>query len=316
VATFGVDVKLGGNLELLEGLEVDKDILFVDRIVFGLKQKGGRGTGARFNAARKLRVRGRFDEIAGIDGDDEVGTCADGGSACRLIGALEIRMVAEDDDKVGSGRKSQNSDAIWFEMPLRRVGTCDAHGLLGVFEVRGIVRETLFHGNAVFDESTVDSDGVEPGADFGAFEIVRQDAVPSAGKDDDGGPGVVGRRRRVKAQRRLADIREVRERSALNKAIGRFGDVGFRRALVRLGGSTGPKWKCGLLGMSERYEESECGEEKMKFHDNIVLPSASCECVFERRAGSSTEERVDRLVGDDYLAMAAVGWGGVFWEFG
>ncbi len=123
VASFGVDVKLGRNLELLEGLEVDQDILFVDRIVFGLKQKGGRGVGARIDAARKLSVRGRFDEIAGIDGDDEVGTCADGSLAGRLIGALEIRMVAEDDYEMASGREAEDTDAIGFEMPLGRVGS-------------------------------------------------------------------------------------------------------------------------------------------------------------------------------------------------
>ena len=37
MATFGVDVKLGGDLELLEGLRVNKNVLDVNGIIFGLK---------------------------------------------------------------------------------------------------------------------------------------------------------------------------------------------------------------------------------------------------------------------------------------
>ncbi len=136
----------------------------------------------------------------------------------------------------------------------------DAHGLLGVFEVGGIVRVTLLDGNAVLDESTVDSDGVEPGADFGAFEIVGQDAVSSAGKDDDGGTGVVGSGRRVKGKRRLADIREMRERPVAYKPIGRFGDIGFGSALVRFRRTVGPKRQGDLLGIRQRCKKSNSEE--------------------------------------------------------
>jgi len=59
-------------------------------------------------------------------------------------------------------------------------------------DVAGVVGEMLLDGDAVLDERAVDADGVEPGADFGAFEIVGEDAVASAWEDDDGSAGVVG----------------------------------------------------------------------------------------------------------------------------
>jgi hypothetical protein len=42
VSSFGVDMEFGGDLELLERLKVDEDVFFVDGIVFGLEEEGGR----------------------------------------------------------------------------------------------------------------------------------------------------------------------------------------------------------------------------------------------------------------------------------
>ncbi len=59
-------MELGGNLELLERLRVEKDVFYVDRIVFGLKKEGGRGGCNGIDAAGELRQsredrRGRRD---------------------------------------------------------------------------------------------------------------------------------------------------------------------------------------------------------------------------------------------------------------
>ena len=45
--------------------------------------------------------------------------------------------------------------------------------------------------DAILGEDAGDSDGVKPGADFGAFEVVGEDTVASAGEDDYGRSGVV-----------------------------------------------------------------------------------------------------------------------------
>ncbi len=45
MAALGVEVEFGRDVCLLQGLEVDEGILFVDRVVFGLKDEAGWGGG-------------------------------------------------------------------------------------------------------------------------------------------------------------------------------------------------------------------------------------------------------------------------------
>jgi len=251
VSAFGVDVKLSRNLELLERLKVDEDVFFVDGIVFSLEQEGRRSVCTGVDAARDLGEGGSIDQICGVDGDYEVGAGTDGGVGCRLAGALEVRVIAEDDDEMAAGGEAEDSDAAGIEVPFGSMSAGDAHRLLGVLEVGGVVGKVLLDGNSVLGEDAVDSNGVEPGADLGAFEVVGEDTVASAGEDDDGGSSVVGCGCGVKGQGGLADVGEVLERLATYEAVRRFGDVGLRAAAVGLRGAVGPEREGGLLGVTQ-----------------------------------------------------------------
>jgi hypothetical protein len=194
---------------------------------------------------------GSVDQVGRVDGDDEVGAGTDGGVGGGLAWALEAGVIAEDYDEMPTGREAEDTDAVEVEVPLRGVRAGDAHGLLGILEVGGVVGKVLLDGNTVLGEGAVDPDGVEPGTDLGAFEIVGEDAVASAGEDDDGGSSVAGCRCGVKGQGGLADVGEVLERLATYEAIGGFGDIGFRAAVVWLRGAVGPEREGGLLGVAQ-----------------------------------------------------------------
>ncbi len=78
-----------------------------------------------------------------------------------------------------------------IDAPFCRVGANKADGALGVFEGGGRFGE-IGAGvrDAVLEQDAVDADGVEPVADFGAFEVDGEDGVASAGEDDDRRAGV------------------------------------------------------------------------------------------------------------------------------
>jgi hypothetical protein len=148
VAAFREYVELGPDLELLEGLEVDEHVLFVDGIVLGLEQEGGWGVGGGIDAARELGEGGRLGEVGGVDADDEVRPGADGGVGCRLVKALEVGVIAEDDYEMTAGGEAEDADAVGVEVPVGGVGADDADRLLGVFEVASVFGKAFFDGNA------------------------------------------------------------------------------------------------------------------------------------------------------------------------
>ena len=51
-------------------------------------------------------------------------------------------MGAEDYGEVGSGGEAYGADAVGVDVPLGGVGAGQAHGLLGVFEVFGVLRDS------------------------------------------------------------------------------------------------------------------------------------------------------------------------------
>jgi hypothetical protein len=165
-------------------------------------------------------------------------------------------MVAENNDQVASCREAKNPNAMGIEFPLNGVRTGDSHGLLRVFKVGCVVRKFLFQGDAVLDERAVDSDGVEPGADFGAFEIVGKNAVASAGKDDDGGTSIVSGQRGIEGKIRLPYVGKVHERLAGNQAVCGFGDIGLRTTGIRLRVAAGPEGERDLLRVGKWRDES------------------------------------------------------------
>ncbi len=160
---------------------------------------------------------------------------------------------------MASGGEAEDADAFGVDVPLGGVGAGDAHGLLGVFEVGGVFREVFFVRDAVLGEDAGDSDGVKPGADFGAFEVVGEDAVASAREDDYGCSGVV-LRGFVDGEGWVADVGEVGERLAFDEAVGGLGDVFWWAFDLVVERSVGPDGD-GLLGWGCDGGEGE-GEEE------------------------------------------------------
>lgn len=224
VAALGEDVQLGWNLCLLQCLEVDQGVLFVDGIVFGLEQERGWCVRGGIDAAGQLVERWCIGQIAGIDDEREVG--AGTGLVGRLAGAFIVGVIAEDGGEVGSGGEAEDADAVRVDVPLGGVGAGDAHGLLRVFEIGSVFGIVVGEGDTIFDQNAGHADGVEPGADLGAFEIVGKDAITSTGKDEDGCASV-RRGGRVDGKGRLADVGEMHQLLSGDECVGRLGDVGL-----------------------------------------------------------------------------------------
>ena len=107
-------------------------------------------------------------------------------------------MGAQGGGKVSPGGETEYADAMRVDVPLGGTGADEAEGALGILKRGGGFGIRTGIGHAVFDQDAVDAGGVQPIADFGAFEIDGQDAVSAAGKHQDGRAGVValGRNRR------------------------------------------------------------------------------------------------------------------------
>ena len=181
VTALGEEMEFGGDPGVLERLEVDERIFDVGGVVvLCLQEKGGRGIGGGLERGRYLASGAA--EPAGIDHHLEVGARVDGGG--RNVLALEIGVSAERNGEMRSGGEADNTDTMGVDVPLGGMGTGDAHGLLCVFEVFRVFWVVGGLGHAVFDQNAGDADGVEPGADLGAFEAVRETNVGSAGTDE------------------------------------------------------------------------------------------------------------------------------------
>ena len=96
-------------------------------------------------------------------------------------------MGAEEDGEVGAGGEAHDADVGGVDVPVDGVGAGEAHGLLGVFEVRGVggivAGFAVGLGDAVLDEDAGDADGVEPVAGVEALAVPGEDAVAAAGED-------------------------------------------------------------------------------------------------------------------------------------
>ena len=86
-----------------------------------------------------------------------------------------VGMGAEEDGEVGSGGEAHDADVGGVDVPLAGVGAGEAHGLLGVLEIRGVggivAGFSRRLGDAVLDQDAGDAEGVEPVAGVGAFAI-------------------------------------------------------------------------------------------------------------------------------------------------
>ena len=269
VTASSEDVEFGWNFGLLEGLEVDEGVFLVDGIVLRLEEEGGRGVGCGIDAVGEFVECRPIGKVAGIDDDGEVGAGVE--FVDGLVGPFVVGVIAEGDDEMRPGGEAESAEAVGVDVPLCGVGASDAHGLLGVFEVGSVFRIVIGERDAVLDEEAVDPDGVEPGADLGSFEIVGEDAVASAGEDEDGCAGVFGGWSRIEGEGGLADAGEVHQRLVGYEAVSGERGVVLGAAGVGLRCAIGPERKGDLLGASERRGKKSEGQKEGGFHEAMVL---------------------------------------------
>ena len=247
MASFGEEVDLGGNFSVLQGLEVHERVFFVNGIVLRLKDEGRRSGCGGNGFGGDGRLVGPVHEIAGVEDKGEVGSGADAGveAAVFFYGCglrCKVGVDAENDGEVGSGGEAEDANAFGVDAPLGGMLAGKAHGLLRVFEVFGLFGEVAVVRNAILHQDTGDVDGVEPGADLCAFEIVGEDLVSSAGEDDDCGVAVGCGVGFVHGEGGLADIGETDDLATGDERVGGGVRVPFRAfGGAGLGRSVGPE---------------------------------------------------------------------------
>ena len=193
VAAFGVEVEFGGDFGLFEGEEIGGGVFYVDWVVFCLNDEGGRGLGGGMDVELvEVAVFG-VGEVAGVDDDGEVG------AAGLLVGGVDggvepfVVVGAEGDGEVGSGGEAEDADAVGIDLPFSGVGADQAYGALRVVEgCGGFGHVGAGVGDAVLEQDAGDAFGVEPVADFSAFEVDGENVVSAAGEDDYGCAGAGG----------------------------------------------------------------------------------------------------------------------------
>ena len=190
MAALSVEVEFGGDFGVFQGQEIDGCVFYVNGVVFGLDDEGGRG----LLGGKDIGIGGEVllgeGKVAGIDDYGEVWATAElVGGIDGIVEAL-IEVSAEGGGEMGSGGEAQNADAMRVDVPLRSVFADYADGALGVLEGgRGLGIGTGVR-DAVFEENAGDAGGGEPVADFGAFEIDGEDVIGASRKDDNGGTGI------------------------------------------------------------------------------------------------------------------------------
>ncbi len=145
-------------------------------------------------------------------------------SAGWVEAVIEVR--AERCGEVGSGGEAEYADAIRIDVPFGGVGADEADGALCVLKGGGRFWIWAGVGHAIFEKDAGDAAGSEPVADFGAFEIHREDVIAAAGENDDGGAGALAGRL-IQRDRRIQDVAETDERFAGDEIVFCGGGVGF-----------------------------------------------------------------------------------------
>ena len=272
VAAFGKDVQLGWNLRFLQRMEVKERVFYVDGIVFGLDEEGGRRVGGGVDSLGE-GIEGRtIREVGRIDDDGEVW------ARIRLGGGFSssfvVGVIAEDDSEMRTGGEAQDADTIGVDPPFGGVSASDPHGSLGVFEVGGILRVVVGKGNTILHQDAGHADGVEPGTYLGAFKVVGEKSIAATGKDEDRGTRILRVFRTIKSERGRADVCEAYQRFS-GSDIGGPGDVMFRAAGVRLRRAVGPERQSDLLrgGEGRRSQESD-RKQQVCTHAAMVIPCA------------------------------------------
>ena len=91
-----------------------------------------------------------------------------------------------------TGAETHDADAIWIDADLFGAAAHEADGALAVLCGRephaGFIKRAAGHG--VLEHNRRYADRVEPCGDLRAFQVVGEDVVRTAGRDDDGGGGI------------------------------------------------------------------------------------------------------------------------------
>ena len=302
VASGGVIVKLGGDVRVHQGGVVDDGIPAVT-VVLSLDEEGGWGEFVGCVGGIQGGVVGRGDEVGGVDEDGEVGAGADRVGEHRLsvetsvhsgnVGGgwgggyvVVVGVGADEGGEVGPGGEAHHADVRGVEVPVGGVSAGEAHGLLRVFEIRGVGGVVScfagWLGDAVLDEDAGDSDGVEPVAGVGAFAVGDKDAVATAWEDENRSAGVFSVRG-IDGERRDGDVGEADDAVAAEEVVGGLGGVGLGGGgLWGFRGGVGPEGERQGLALcvrnrSEKREGEECSRYQAEsgieaFHADYSSP--------------------------------------------
>ena len=227
MAAGGIDVEFEGDFFFLQGAGVGEGVFDADGIV------GGHGDESFWRVFRDRKFRGELgrvffgDEVAGVNEDGEVRFEGEGvGRVDFFVGAF-LRAGAEDGGEMSARGKAEDADAFWIDVPFGRVLTDEAHGALSVFEGRGVFFAAGAARDAIFQEDSGEAHFVKALADFGAFEVERENMVGAAGADEDRAAVGIVFRSRINGDGGIGDVAEADEAAVGDFVVGIFSGVFF-----------------------------------------------------------------------------------------
>ena len=138
-------------------------------------------------------------------------------TAAELVGGIAgrvgflIEIGAGRGGQVAAGGESQHADAGGVDAPFLARDRTTRKARWASCSGRGVADGAFMGRHAVFQQHAGDADGIQPLADFGAFEIEGQDTVAAAGRDDDRCAGVLPGWRRKDLDGGIGDAADPRD---------------------------------------------------------------------------------------------------------
>ena len=233
-------------------------------IVFGLKEKRGRGVGNHGQFGRERII------VLGIDKESGINDYRKIRPTTELVGFVSgrVRTIVEltggDSGQMTARGEAKDADAMRINFPFGGVKSGQAKSALGVLE-RGDIKFLIWAGggNAVFEQHAGHADGIQPIANFRAFEVPGQNGITASGTNDDGRSGVFIRGRRKNGDRRRGNVRQTNDGFARDQVFARFGNVHFRAEVGNWAGrSLRPESdRLGGGDNDDRDKQEKTGEE-------------------------------------------------------
>ena len=263
MAAGGIDVEFEGDFFFLEGAGVGEGVLDADGIVSGHGDEGLRRFFGDDEFGGELGRVFFGDEVAGVNEDGEVGFEVEGVRGVDFFVGAFLRAGAEDGGEMSARGKAEDTDAFGIDVPFGRVLTDEAHGALRVFEGRGVFFAAGAARDAILQEDGGEANFVEALADFGAFEVERENVVGAAGTDKDCAAMDFVFRSGINGNGRFRDVPEADEAAVGDFVVGIFGGVffGFEFRFVA-GGAFRPEGEGLFGGLRVGSGERSHGEEE------------------------------------------------------